>query len=123
MSKVEALEVFAIDGEHAPLGLARNRSMASSSTRADSDHLLPMWRLSGKQECFHQLTLAADDHAREAFEPFACGDFGVRVAPRTKQAHLIEADFALPGAERQMLDQRARQLLAAQLWHDCYSSP
>ena len=82
-----------------------------------------MWRLSGNQECFNQLTLTADDHAWEAFEPFALGDFGVGVAPFTKQSHLIEADFALPDAEREVLDQRARQLLAAKFRHYCYSSP
>ena len=86
-------------------------------------HLLSMGRLSGDQECFYPFALAADDHAWEAFEPVACRDFGIGVAPVTKQAHLIEADFALPDAEREMLDQRARQLLAEKLRHDDYGSP
>ena len=33
------------------------------------NHFLLMRRLSGKQEGFHQLTRAADDHTWEAFEP------------------------------------------------------
>lgn len=82
-----------------------------------------MRSLSGNQKCLHEFTLATDDHAWEAFEPFAFGDFGVRVAPVAKQSHLFEADFPLPDAECEMLDQCVRQLLAANLRHDGYASP
>lgn len=87
------------------------------------DHFLPMGRLARKQECFHQFTLAADRDAGKSFEPIAGGDFGIGIAPVAEQAHLIEAEFSLPDAESKMLDQRARELLAADFRHGRYASP
>ena len=84
---------------------------------------LAHWSLADPEKCFHEFAFSARYHSGESLEPFAFGDFGVRVAPFAKQSHLFEADFALPDAECEMLDQCMRQLLAANLWHDGYSSP
>jgi hypothetical protein len=82
-----------------------------------------MRSLPGNEKGFYQLAFATNDHAWEAFEPRAFRDFGIGVAPFSKQTHLIEADLALSDAEREMLDQRARQLLAENLRHARYRSP
>ena len=67
--------------QSAALTLGTRGKLCSIPKDARSLHLLPVGRLSRNQESFYQVALAADDHAREAFEPFAFGDFGVRIAP------------------------------------------
>ena len=63
-----------------------------------------MGRLSRQQEGFNQFALATDRHSRETLEPMAFGHFRVHVAPVAEQAHLIEAEFALPDPKGEVLN-------------------
>ena len=85
--------------------------------RGASGHLLPMGRLSGNQECFYQLAFAADDHAREAFEPFAFGNFGIGVEPGGEGHDVRPWDLPFTGTGQEVLEQGVGQPGTANLGH------
>ena len=90
---------------------------ASPVDRRASGHLLPMGCLSGNQECFYQLAFAADDHAREAFEPFAFGDIGLGVESGGECHDVRPWDLPFAGTGQEVLEQGVGQPGTAHLGH------
>ena len=76
-----------------------------------------MGRLSGNQECFYQLAFAADDHAREAFEPFAFGNIGIGVEPGGECHDVRPWDLPFAGTGQEVLEQGVGQPGTANLGH------
>ena len=73
--------------------------------------------LSREQKCLDQLTLAAHGHTGKALVPLTLGHLGLRVEPCREQLKLRRRDLAALNAFEQMLKQRGRKILSADVRH------
>ena len=76
-----------------------------------------MGHLSGNQESFHQLAFSANNHAGEAFEPFAFRDFGIGVKLGGEGHDVRPRDLSFAGAGQEVLEQGVGQPGTANLGH------
>jgi hypothetical protein len=84
-------------------------------------NFLAGWSLTGQEKCFDQLAFAADDQFRKPLEPPAVWDFGLSVHPPQQKPELLGRDTALLNAVQQMIVQRRRQVMAANLRHESFA--
>ena len=70
-----------------------------------------------EQKGLDQLTLATYGHAGKALVPFTLRHIGLRVEPSREQLELRRRDLPALNAFEQMLKQRGRKILSANLRH------
>jgi hypothetical protein len=97
--------------------LEHARHLQATLQRSGSGDALAFRGLSRQQKCLDQLTLAAHGHAREALVPLTLGHIGLRVEPCRERLKLRRRDLPPLNAFEQMLKQRGRKILSADLRH------
>ena len=87
--------------------------------RSDSRNALAFRGLSRQEKRLDQLALATHGHIGKALVPLTLGHIGLRVEPCRKQLKLRCRDLPALNAFEQMLKQRGRKILSADLRHGC----
>ena len=79
------------------------------------------WSLTGQEKGLDQLTFAAHDQFRKPLEPPPVWDFGLSVHPPQHKPELLGRNVALLNTVQQMIVQRRRQVMAANLRHESFA--
>ena len=102
-------------------GLLAKSPTNRSRKRVCLRDFLAGWSLAGQKKGLDQLAFAADDQFRKPFEPLPVWDFGLRVHPPQHKPELLGRNTALLNTVQQVIVQRRRQIMAANLRHESFA--
>ena len=102
-----------------PSFVGAHHSLKTTLQRSGSRDALAFRGLSLEQKRLDQLTLAAHGQTGKALVPLTLGHIGLRVEPCREQLKLRRRNLPALNAFEQLLKQRGRKILSADLRHGC----